>query len=220
MTPLEHEGIEPMTLHCMVDLETWGTDRNTVVISIGAVKFDPYGDIGEYVDEFHVGVDPASYAGPLLTGPYAFAIDPGTVKWWMEEGRRAALIEWMKLEKVDVATALQGFAMWYTGEAEPSNESSMQPVYPHKPEAVWSNGATFDIPILNQHFKLLGAAGVSPWNFRQENCYRTIYNLLGKSTTNPPTQGVTHDALSDAKWQADKLRIMLHNLGLFADGSL
>ena len=34
-----------MSIHAMIDLETLGTDPNSVIISLGAIKFNPYTDV-------------------------------------------------------------------------------------------------------------------------------------------------------------------------------
>lgn len=199
-----------MTLHCMIDMETWSTATNAVMISIGAVKYDPAAPQGEFVDEFHVGIDPTSY-GNLIGGQLGFDINPATVKFWLDTERSAAREAWLALQKVTLTTALEGFAVWYVG---PEADSGVDGVtHPERPDGVWSNGATFDIAILKRTYELVGME--CPWHFRAENCYRTIYNLVGKSTVIPPF-GLAHDGLSDAKWQADKLRIMFRALGLFS----
>jgi hypothetical protein len=48
-------------LHVMFDLETMGMAPNGAIASIGAVRFDPYGD--EISDPFYVVVDLKDHCG-------------------------------------------------------------------------------------------------------------------------------------------------------------
>src|SRR4051812_35955260 len=98
LTPVIEEAPAP-PCHVMLDLETWGTGNDAVIVSVGACKFDRE----EILDRFHVGVDPTSCQALGLK------IDAGTVLWWMSADQRAALDAWLQLERVDLASALVGF---------------------------------------------------------------------------------------------------------------
>jgi hypothetical protein len=75
MTPITIVQDAPLPpCHVMLDLETWGTGNDAVVVSIGACKFDK----NDILDAFHVGVDPKSCM------ELGLKVDAGTILWWMD----------------------------------------------------------------------------------------------------------------------------------------
>lgn len=173
-----------MTEHVMIDLETLGTGHDAVILSIGAVKFDPEGNtIGE---RFHCGIDPESAVR------FGQKMDPKTVMWWMGFERDAARARLMTMQKLDLPTVLEGFQMWYGMKSLPT----------------WGNGATFDNVILRHAYTLLELP--CPWGFWDDRCYRTIKNLR----PDIPMQrvGTLHDALEDAVSQAIHLQQLMSGL--------
>ena len=174
-----------MPTHVMIDLETWGTDLDAIVISIGAVKFDPEWSPLEdrpdpvVVDMFHVGVLPKSAQA------LGFKADADTVMWWMDPKRDEARASWLALEKVDYGTALAGFLSWYGDTSLPT----------------WSNAVSFDVAILKHQLTKLNLP--CPWAFWNERCYRTLKNLSSVPyPSEEETQGIAHSALGDAYRQA------------------
>lgn len=181
--PLELTDIAtPMGI--MVDLETLGTGGDAVLLSIGAAKFNS----DEIVDSFHVAIDPATAQG------YGLKIDADTVMWWLDPGRAEAREALLKLERVDLVSALLGFAMWIGGDSIP----------------LWGNGATFDNAILRNAY---AATGIDyPIKFYHDRCYRTIKNMAPEIAM--VREGTHHDALDDAISQAKHLLTISKNLDL------
>ena len=167
-------------MNIMLDLETLSTANNALILSIGAVKFDPH---GEGLDEkFHVAIDPHSAQAAGLH------ISASTVLWWMEPDRADARHELLKHTQVDLATALDGFATWMGA-----------------PLPVWGNGAAFDNVILRSAYEAIGLT--CPWDFWDDRCYRTLKNLNLKVKLE--RSGTHHNALDDACTQAEHLQRML-----------
>lgn len=171
-----------MTKHIMVDLETWSTDNNAGIISIGAVAFDPVKDTP--FEKFHVGIDP-------LTWDKGSHISPQTILWWMRSENDHALTHWQRLEKTDLVSALAGFREWFErhGENVP----------------VWANSPSFDLVILSNAFRRHGID--PPWNFYSERCYRTLralYPHAADAVKKDPA--AVHTALGDAIYQAGVVR--------------
>lgn len=168
-----------MPIHVMHDIETLGTGNDPVVLSIGAVKFD--GD--QIIDRFHVGIDPKD------SQRLGLKIDAETVLWWLDPDRAEARAALLALPKVDLFSALDGYAMWLRGD---------QPVT----GSAWANGATFD------HIKLRSSYDACrldyPFPFWREECYRTMKNRF----RDIPFQriGTYHSALDDAESQAAHLQ--------------
>lgn len=177
LTPVLEEDVPLPPCHVMLDLETWGTGNKAVIVSIGACKFDG----NDILDAFHVGVDPKSCQ------TLGLEIDADTILWWMDPQQRNALDEWLKLERVDLASALVGFDLWC--KQEPGIV------------AIWGNGSTFDNVILRSGFQ---AAGLEyPVRFGADQCYRTKKN---GSDVAMIREGTHHKALDDAISQAKHLQ--------------
>jgi hypothetical protein len=176
-----------VSTHIMVDIETWSTNSNATIISIGACAFDPMA--GEPTDMFYVAIDAAS------AHQLGMVVDADTVLWWMSPERTAAREAWLKEEKLDIHSALGGFADW---------------IKLHDPVGVWGNGATFDNVVLLNAFARVGIS--RPWSYKADRCYRTIKALAPAIPFD--TVGTYHNALDDAVGQALHLRKIVDHLGL------
>lgn len=171
-------------LGIMVDLETLGVGNDALILSIGAVKFNAT----EIVDGFHVGIDPVSAEF------YDRKIDGGTVMWWMQPDRAEARANLLALEKVDMPSALIGFAAWVGPDSLP----------------LWGNGATFDNIILRSSYEACRME--YPVKFYHDRCYRTLKGLVPDIEL--VREGTHHDALADATSQAKHLLAIVAALGV------
>ena len=167
---------------CMIDLETLGRRPGCVVLSLGAVMFDP--QTRELGAEFYSEINKQSC---LSVGMHA---DPDTVAWWDKQNpdARTVLTAAEHEDCPQLLLVLRAFAAWLQ-----TNTTCEQ-----KERRVWGNGASFDQPILTEAYRL--AEVRRPWEFWGDMCYRTLKNLnpqipMAKS-------GVQHNALADAKQQA------------------
>lgn len=170
--------------HVMLDLETWGTKADAVIISIGACIFEPHGD--QILDRFYVAIDPDSCVDAGLS------MDVGTLMWWMAPERNFPRQRWHGQEKVDLYTALEGFAQWC-------------------PDGyVWGNGVAFDNVILSTAYKKMQLQ--QPWKFWNDRCYRTLKSLAPGLPLH--RTGEHHDALDDAVSQARHLQAIVEHTGV------
>ena len=159
----------------MLDLETWGTRPGCAIRSVGAVAFDRRG--GDLGGEFYRNVDTWSCLDAGLR------VDPKTRAWWRQQSDEArAALEADKVELLIVAT---GFHDWLAKHGTP---------------CVWSQGASFDLPIWEAAALAVGIA--VPWRFWNHRDTRTAYDLAGLDHRALPRGGVAHSALDDAKHQA------------------
>jgi hypothetical protein len=173
-----------MTIEVTIDLETLGVNPSPVLLSLGAVKHNGT----EILDKFHVGIDPTTCQ------QLGLKIDASTVMFWMgEKGdvseARAALLG---LEKVDLVSALLGFAEWFGPEPLP----------------VWGNGASADNVWMRSAY--LAAGLECPWPFYMDRCYRTMKCVF--PGLEPVREGVHHDALADATSQATPLQAIIEHI--------
>lgn len=176
-----------MATHIMIDLETLGTRHNAVILSIGAVKFDP-GIPADIQDRFHVAVDPSSCQN------FGLEIDASTVMWWLHADRDMAREKLLGHLRFDLPTALEGFALWFGQESMP----------------VWGNGATFDNMILRSAYEATHIP--CPWKYWHDRCFRTVKNMVPAIAQ--LHLGVLHDAANDAASQALHLQVLVRHLGL------
>jgi hypothetical protein len=161
----------------MIDLETLATSTDAAILTIGAVKFDPFGkDVEEpAMDSFYVRVNIDSCNDINLH------VDDGTIEWWANQ---------------DAAVKEEAFG---DGADRVHIREAMERLYKFcwGAKRVWSNGAAFDIPICETAFKRLNKA--VPWSFWQVRDVRTAFDL-GINPNRPPV--TKHHALEDAWNQA------------------
>jgi 3' exoribonuclease, RNase T-like len=176
--------------HCMVDIETLGTEPGCCILAIGAVMFDPLaGVLGK---GFYHNLETASQKSTGLV------TDPRTVRWW-EDQSVAARARLLNPPPTDAGAVLKAFNRFLT-----QNDAVH----------MWGHGAAFDAPILRAAMK---AFGMDPaWKFYDERDTRTIYDLSGVSPDR--TKGVHHDALVDARRQAEAVCEAYASLGLTSHG--
>ena len=167
-------------MHVMLDLETMGTRPNAPIIAIGAVPFDTKG----VYPGFYVNIDLES----AVNEGHA-VVDPKTVLWWMEQSGEARSS--LRNDKKLIHTALYQFRDWLkTIELE----------------GVWGNGASFDNVILTETYRRLDMT--PPWPFWMDRCYRTMKSLY--PLIDMDREGVHHNAMDDAKSQANHLIKIWH----------
>lgn len=160
----------------MIDLETLATSTDAAILTIGAVKFDPFGqesDKAEMIPFYcRVDLDSCDRIG-LVT-------NDDTIAWWAQQSKEAQDEAFGTEDRLDIAVAMEQLYKFCWGA-----------------KRVWSNGAAFDVPICETAFKRVGKA--IPWSFWQVRDCRTAYDL----GINPQRAAVTaHHALADAWDQA------------------
>jgi hypothetical protein len=163
----------------MIDLETGDTTPSSVILSIGACRFDQYSDDMD---------DSAFYAVVDIQGQIdlgrTFSAD--TLRFWMQQPAAAKEI-WFDKEAVPLEDALLGLKEW---------------IDPRRDTRPWSMGAGFDLPILEHAYRSFGVE--PPWLFWKACCMRHHKNLPNAKIVydNVPRMGVHHNAMDDAIHQA------------------
>lgn len=165
----------------MIDLETMSLRANAAIISIGAVKFDP--DTGKLGETFYQAVDIASYE----RSSSKYDIQGRTLQWWMSQSDAARAV-FEDPAKEHIITSLIKLSAFFGGA-----------IY------VWSNGANFDVPILENAYDV--EYMFAPWKFYNVRCHRTFKNLVPRDVIELPDldKGVEHNALDDAIKQAHEV---------------
>jgi hypothetical protein len=160
----------------MIDLETLATSTDAVILTIGAVKFDPFGrELKEpEMDSFYVKVDVDS------CDEIGLVTNDDTIAWWANQSQAAQDEAFSPEGRIHIRDAFEQLYKFCWGA-----------------KRVWSNGSAFDIVICETVFKRLGKA--VPWNFWQVRDVRTAFDL-GINPIRPPV--TAHHALEDAWNQA------------------
>jgi len=175
-----------MSLSVMLDLETLATTPQSVVLTIGAVKFNPY-----TLDEPQPGlylrldVDEQTARGRL--------VDEGTVAWWgkqAEDVREEAL---SPDNRVSMNTLYQELNKFVVGA-----------------ESIWAQGPVFDIAILEDIYRQYGWP--IPWDFWRIRDSRTLFGVHG----DPRVKGKAglHNAMEDCISQAKAIQQIMNKLGI------
>jgi len=160
----------------MIDMETLDVLPTATILTIGAVKFDPFGDdINEpSCEKFYVKVDIDSCDRLGCTASQA------TLDWWANQSKEAQEEAFSPDGRIDIADALIQLYKFCWGA-----------------KRVWSHGAGFDVIICEHLFRKIGKA--VPWSFWEVRDTRTLFDL-GIDPQRPPV--LKHHALEDAWNQA------------------
>lgn len=176
-----------MSYHVMLDLETLGAGPESVIIAIGAVKFDP-ASTEQALEKFYTVIDPASCT------QYGLKMEAKTVMWWMDEKQNEARKDLLNSVMLDLPSALDGFAVWLGENSCP----------------VWGNGAGFDNVILRNAYLKTGLE--VPWKFTHDRCFRTLAALC--PDIKHEEGWLKHNALNDAVAQTLRLQKIIEALDL------
>ena len=172
----------------MIDLETLGTENDSVVLSIGAVEFECY------PKEFKI----LSVFSRALNTEEQEQVDrkvySSTFMWWMRQTKEAQE-NLLKLHVTSVKDALESLRTFCNGV---------------RINGIWGNGSMFDNVLIVSLAKSFSVK--PPWSYKKDRCYRTLKNLY-PNAIEPVRSGVHHDALDDATWQAEHLDQIFRCMG-------
>jgi DNA polymerase III epsilon subunit-like protein len=165
-----------MKTDIMIDLETLDVLPTASVLTIGAVRFDPFGDDvnDPDCDKFYVKVDLDS------CDRYGCTVSQDTVEWWAKQSQEAQDEAFNPEGRIPIESAMDQLYKFCWGG-----------------KRVWSHGAGFDVIILEHLFRKVGKA--IPWSFWEVRDTRTLFDL-GIDPKRPPV--LKHHALEDAWNQA------------------
>jgi len=172
--------------HLMIDLETLSTAPNAVVLTVGALWFDPYSD-ADPGPGFHLRVKVDNQDRH---------ISDDTLAWWSgqsQEVQDAAFGDEDRVEMSEVLTQLSDFAKGA--------------------DSYWAHGTVFDIGILENCYTQMNLFNLVPWKYYQVRDCRTVIKIANQEFIR--TDGA-HNALIDCWDQAISLQLAFKKLGLRA----
>jgi len=168
----------------MIDIETLATTPDAVVLSIGAVEFDPLS--GETGKTF--------YRNLLQVDQYCRNVDKDTLKWWEKQSSkaRAALMRPAPSNCREALRDLKEFCKDAT--------------------RLWANSPQFDLTILANLGDEMGVQDMWPyWKATDFRTLKALAQLSGRSVAKPK---VSHHALEDCFSQITQVVVLLSVLGL------
>lgn len=197
-----------MIKHFMVDVETLSTKANAVVLSVGAVEFDP--ETGEIKREFYKELD--------LRDQTKRHVDVSTVQWWAERCKENVsnldLLAKSDKEKSSVRAALvmlDAFINEPRGKETELVRPSSSPLDRKEFKvAVWACDPDFDVAILNDMYE--GEMLRYPWRYSEPKSVRTIRLLSQIKGIDLPKLEASHNALEDCKRQVAEVSHFLQNV--------
>lgn len=172
----------------MLDLETLSSKPNAAVVSIGAVAFNKDGVAREGFYEV-LDVEDQELKGRHISA--------STFKWWTQQSEQARKVFAETPSKTPMALArFEAYLYGLTSDVHARR--------------IWGYGSTFDNVVLRSLYESYGMK--APWTYRGDMCYRTLKGLFPKVAI-PERTGTHHNALDDARYQAQCAVIYLNKLG-------
>lgn len=167
-------------MHIMIDLETLGTNTDTIVTQIGFCVFD------------YISIKSSENMRP---DPNEQIFDKkrtmtwSTFKWWMGQSNEAreSMIK-------DAHGSMNDCLCSFVNDIE--SQYGWASI-----EGVWSHGLTFDVAIMEHLFKQYEIK--TPWKYNVPRDTRTIFMLVPDMVMHKPV--VAHDAREDAIAQANNI---------------
>jgi len=175
-----------------IDLETLGILVDSQILSIGLAMFDlKTGEIGDTL-----------YLPIFIKDDWHVNATVGTIKFWTKQA-------------IENPEALKGLFEYEENPNAVYIETALEMIQDfcvkNKPEKVWANGTKFDLGMLEYQFHKDNRE--IPWWHNSDRCVRTLREFAGNIDI-VIEDGVAHNALSDAIWQAKYISAACNKLCL------
>lgn len=170
-----------MTTAVMLDLETMGFRTSSVILTFGAVKFDPWKDT-EPKDAFYhrLEVDRQFEIGRTM--------DESTMEWWGQQAEDVREEAFGEADRTRLEDFVKELNRYLVGVDE-----------------IWAHGTTFDIVMVESLYRDLQMP--TPWSYGKVRDSRTVFGLFGDPRDKNANQA--HNALADAWYQATAVQKVL-----------
>lgn len=176
-----------MTTAVMLDLETLGTRPDCVIMTLGAVKFDPFNPDREPGPGIYLKMDIEEQLAMGRT------VDDSTIEWWAQQDAKVRTEAWEGGERNNILELKQELNRFLVGVDD-----------------IWSQGPVFDIAILEDLYR--SQKWGFPWYFWQIRDSRTLFKVVNHRLE--PGRDQVHNALLDCVYQAEAIQIIYKQLKL------
>jgi hypothetical protein len=162
-------------IHAMIDIETLDTTPSSVVLSVGAVKFDPYTNNSPHAKTlWRPGVDEQLVQGRTTS--------ESTLEWWSKQEAHIRESTFTEDGRIQLNQFFKELNKYLVGV-----------------DKIWCQGPQFDMVILEDLFKQSNHH--QNWAFWQVCDCRTIFNMMPADPRKAIQQDL-HSAEEDSYWQA------------------
>ncbi len=176
-----------MTTHATIDIETLGISPDTVVLTIGGIKFDPMEDDGLH-SEFYYRLNADEQIDMGRT------VDEKTLEWWETQSEEVKAEALDTNDRIPVEETLKALNKWLVGV-----------------DKIWCQGPVFDIGILENLYKQIGLHHNWPFYIIRDS--RTLFGLMDKDPRKE-IDFTAHNALADAIVQSLCIQKVYKKLGI------
>lgn len=173
--------------HVMIDTETLSVKPNGIILTLGAVKFNPY-SIEEPADALYIKLDVDEQISLNRV------IDEETVEWWGQQDPAIYEEATSESDRTSLHESTKQLNKFLVGV-----------------EYIWAQGIVFDIGMLENLYQQLKMP--IPWQFWQIRDSRTIFSTFNDPRKEFLNDNA-HNALADAYAQAKALQKVFKELGL------
>lgn len=172
----------------MVDIETLGISPESVILSIAAVRFEPFEvtkDLGS-LEAIQILIDVDTQVDN-----YKRMIDDSTVEWWTKQDAAVKEVIFSESGRVDLPEALKQLSKFCW----------------NKMGRLWAQGPSFDCVLLEHAYRQTGVP--RPWQYYQVRDSRTLLDLVEVKQ-----ESVTHDSIEDCRRQISGVQQALNKLNV------
>lgn len=175
-----------MTTHATIDLETLDVIPSATVLSLGAVKFDPFSETEPHSELYlKIQIDDQDRLNRSTSD--------STIAWWSRQDPAIMEEAFDQTDAVTVDEALRQLNKWCVGVDE-----------------FWGQGYGFDFTMLEDMYRSIGKP--IPWQFWQISDSRTITKRMPRDPRKD-MQTDLHNALADAYYQAKAIQKIFYHFG-------
>ena len=175
-----------MTTHATIDLETIDTRPQATVLSLGAVKFNPFDDSEPHSEMyFKISIDDQDRLGRTASDD--------TIEWWTKQDPKIMEEAFDQEGAITVDEALSKINKFVVGV-----------------DVLWGQGYGFDYTIIEDMYRSLSKP--IPYNFWQVRDSRTLFSVC-KEDPRKKIQNDLHNALADAYYQSKAIQMAYAELG-------
>lgn len=168
----------------MFDMETLDTKPSAIILSLGAVKFDPTDFNNKYEMPslyLRFDIDNQSQLGRT--------IGESTLDWWKKQSPEIQETAFSDNDRTSLLDAVEKFHQ-----------------FAWNCDRIWSQGS-FDVNIMEDLYRMIGRT--TPWNYWQIRDSRTLFDFIDGNID----RSKHHDALEDAREQARAVQRSLKKIG-------